>query len=176
MWTHKKSQHLLQNSSCVDTLLQIKGILCRSAQGASTAELQSTVNFYYTAESQAGSCCGRLNSYFSSHCPVSPRGQALDFQHPLLGLRLSNTTEPRAGREHSSHFYFNCRQLSCLALTVQILFPESFFPRALPHHQNHPACECTTEILFISLKQTPKKLENLSPKPKKISWIHFPKK
>lgn len=107
---------------------------------------------------------------------VSPRGQALDFQHPLLGLRLSNTTEPRAGREHSSHFYFNRRQLSCLALTVQILFPESFFPRALPHHQNHPACECTTEILFISLKQTPKKLENLSPKPKKISWIHFPKK
>lgn len=44
-----------------------------------------------------------------------------------------------------------------------------FFPLALPHHHNHPTCECTTKILFTSPKLTPKKPENLPPNPPKKS-------
>lgn len=72
-------------------------------------------------------------SFFFPLPSVSPHGQDLDFQHPLLGPRLSNTTEPRAGREHSSHFYLNCSNsllfvLNCPDSVPWILFFLLLYP------------------------------------------------
>lgn len=70
--THK-NPNTYSRMACVDTLLQIKGILCQVPRELPQQSYGiESIYCYYRAESQARSCCGRLASYFSSHCPQFP--------------------------------------------------------------------------------------------------------
>lgn len=97
------------------------------AQEASTAELWNTINFYYRPESQARSCCGKLTSYFSSHCPQFLHMDKWISNTPCLG---QDWATPQTQSRERTQFPFLLQLLATLswfgALTVQILFPEWF--------------------------------------------------
>lgn len=162
----------------VDTVLQIKGILSHSAQGASTAELWNKVNFYYRPESQERSCCGRLTSYFSSHCPQVPHMDKLRVSNiPSLGQDWATPQSPEQGENrvpistsiagNSLLFGLNCPDSFPLILFFLLLYPITITTQIVNALQRS----------FSSLPIGHQRNQKTSHQnPKKISWIHLPKK